>query len=194
MEVGTYRIQDSLPEDRQQLEFLITSCNSYCWSLTLCKWTNDHEYLPNSGYSLSLIVIPLVFPALIVRAARKNTGKTTRRKNKTGKTSCSYWITWADWGLVAVLIEDWLRFWLRIGCGSDWKYCPRPDFVQKVTVKEKFGLANAEGIRGRELSQPYRLRCFVSVGLAKYVYYNISRRLYTRTLEDYVWVQNFPKD
>lgn len=67
---------------------------------------NDHKYLPNSGYSLSLIVIPLVFLALFVRAARKNTGKTTRCKNKTGETSCSYLITCPDCGLVAVLIEN----------------------------------------------------------------------------------------
>ena len=54
----------------------------------------------------SLSLIPLVFLALFVRAARKNTGKTTRCKNKTGETSCSYLITCPDCGLVAVLIEN----------------------------------------------------------------------------------------
>ena len=69
-----------------------------------CREKNDLEYLPNSGYSLSLIVIPLVFLALFVRAARKNTGKTTQCKNKTGETSCL--ITCPDCGLVAVVIEN----------------------------------------------------------------------------------------
>lgn len=55
---------------------------------------------------VTVIVIPLVFLALFVRAARKNTGKTTRCKSKTGETSCNYLITCPDCGLVAVLIEN----------------------------------------------------------------------------------------
>lgn len=129
------------------------------------RGTNDHEYLPNSGYSSSLIVILLAFLALFIRAARKNTEKTTRCKNKTGETSCSYLITSPDWGLVAVLIANTVLI---------------PILFKGERLKRNSDSRTQKALEGRNSVHHtgYAFFCFrgseILKGLVKYVHYNIS--------------------